>query len=436
MAENLEKEELLKQVTTTRKALPMNRISDRYSWLKVSGLTADIGACGYYRVVNPLHLLMQHGATVDYSSVQNIADLAHSDVIVAPRQCSMEVYDNLRRLQFDGKSVFYELDDDLHSVLKSSPASSVYYKGSESLIAVEKFISSSHGLTVTTPELARAYSRFNMNYAIIENYIDFSLRNWNVEVMWDGDNPVFRPLSIDRPKEWGDSIVLTWAGGATHMDDLISAFPHIKRILEKYPNTMFAYYGAWELFEIANQNVKIPLDRVFKVEPRHFLDYPDGLRGDIGLAPITPCQFNLCKSALKITEYMAGGMAVVASNVGPYARFNRQYPDTVNLVGNGRGMYSTWIDAVGNLVENPDKLTERKIQGRKLALERYSLERNFHLWPMAWQAMYKRASQGLLGPPDKPFFPSPVTFGNVGRNDQCPCGSGNKYKNCCLGAFG
>lgn len=22
---------------------------------------------------------------------------------------------------------------------------------------------------------------------------------------------------------------------------------------------------------------------------------------------------------------------------------------------------------------------------------------------------------------------------NIGRNDACPCGSGNKYKNCCLG---
>jgi len=436
MAENLEKEELLKQVTTTRKALPMNRVSTRYSWLNVAGLTADIGACGYYRVVNPIHLLMQHGATVDYSSVQNITGLTNSDVIVAPRQCSTEVYDNLRRLQFEGKKVYYELDDDLHNVLRTSPAYSVYYRNSESLLAVEKFISSSHGLTVTTPELARAYARFNTNISIIENYIDFSLRNWNIDVDWNGETPVFKPLHIDRPKEWGDSIVLTWAGGATHMEDLIGVFPHIKRILEMYPKTMFAYYGAWELFEAANERAKIPLDRVFKITPRHFLDYPDGLRGDIGLAPIVPCQFNICKSALKITEYMAAGMAVVASNVGPYARFNRLYPDTVNLVGNGRNMHSTWVDAVGELVSNPDKLLERKVKGRQLALSRFSLENNFHLWPIAWNSMFEKAAKGLLGPPDVPFKFNPVTFGNVGRNDTCPCGSGLKYKACCLGAFG
>jgi uncharacterized protein YecA (UPF0149 family) len=25
-----------------------------------------------------------------------------------------------------------------------------------------------------------------------------------------------------------------------------------------------------------------------------------------------------------------------------------------------------------------------------------------------------------------------VDFSNVGRNDKCPCGSGKKYKNCCM----
>ena len=42
-----------------------------------------------------------------------------------------------------------------------------------------------------------------------------------------------------------------------------------------------------------------------------------------------------------------------------------------------------------------------------------------------------------LGPsskslPPKPFPPPPNPFPNVGRNDLCPCGSGKKYKVCCL----
>ena len=25
-----------------------------------------------------------------------------------------------------------------------------------------------------------------------------------------------------------------------------------------------------------------------------------------------------------------------------------------------------------------------------------------------------------------------IDYSNVGRNDKCPCGSGKKYKNCCM----
>jgi uncharacterized protein len=38
-----------------------------------------------------------------------------------------------------------------------------------------------------------------------------------------------------------------------------------------------------------------------------------------------------------------------------------------------------------------------------------------------------RMSQSLARQPDRPA----PTFGKVGRNDPCPCGSGKKYKKCC-----
>ncbi len=34
----------------------------------------------------------------------------------------------------------------------------------------------------------------------------------------------------------------------------------------------------------------------------------------------------------------------------------------------------------------------------------------------------------------EPFRPGPVRAPRVGRNDPCPCGSGRKYKRCCLGS--
>ena len=36
----------------------------------------------------------------------------------------------------------------------------------------------------------------------------------------------------------------------------------------------------------------------------------------------------------------------------------------------------------------------------------------------------------LRGIEKKPQKTSPAIWGKVGRNSQCPCGSGKKYKNC------
>lgn len=50
----------------------------------------------------------------------------------------------------------------------------------------------------------------------------------------------------------------------------------------------------------------------------------------------------------------------------------------------------------------------------------------------------ERIRKGLPGADDEPLPPPPETIkkdkkGETGRNDPCPCGSGKKYKQCCLG---
>lgn len=428
----------LERVLYTDRSHPMQRVGNRYAGMKVVGLTADVGACGYYRVINPLHMLYQHGADVDYSSVQNIQNLVEADLIVAPRQNSEEVYENLRRLQWEGKRVFYEIDDNLHTVLPTSPAYQIYHPGAKVLDWVGRFMQGMHGVTTTTPEIARAYSRYNTNIAVIENFIDYSYRDWGVDVVWSMGQPLFKPRPLVRPKEFEGYITIAWQGGSTHLPDLKVLLPSIKTVLEKYPKTMFVFYGAWNLFDAANQEVGIPEDRVFKVEPRHFMDHPEALRGfDIGLAPLFPCEFNVSKSSLKILEGIATGQAMVASNVGPYARFEKRHPGSVLLVGNGARCHATWVEAISRLVEDEQLRRDMQESGRRLAVDRYSLERNFHLWPLAWGALSERAMRGEAGPPEKQRpLKEYLTFGTAGRNDPCPCGSGVKLKKCCAGAWG
>ena len=426
--------DLMKSLSETEKTLPTQRVSNKYAGLNVIGLVADNGACGHYRVINPLHMLWMHGANAKYSSSNTISDFLNADIIIAPRQHSQETYELIRLLQWEKKFVIFEIDDDLHTVLPTSPAYQAYSPGCENLKWLERFMSNCQGMTVTTDELKRTYNRFNKNIESVGNFIDFSFRDWKVDVSWQNGLPIFEAREITKPEHWKDKVVIMWQGGSSHLTDLEQMMRPVAQILEKYPNTLFAYYGAPDLFEFLNQNKIIPEGRYELIKPRHFLDHPAGLAGvDIGLAPIHSCAFNLSKSPLKILEGMAVGQAMIASNVAPYSRFARKHPDLVTIVGEGEGNARTWFEAMEKLVVDSDLRESRRIEGRKLAITEYSLEANFHQWPAAWEKMVIRAGKGDVGPDTKSLG---KVWKTLDRNDPCICGSGKKYKRCCVNSHG
>ena len=431
-----EKKAEIERISTSKAQLNNDVVSDRFKNLNAIGLVADSGACGYYRVINPLHLLKRLGANVRYEHTVKLGDFREADVILAPRQFNPDAYEMLRMLQWEGKKIIFEIDDDLHHVLPSSPAYTVFHPGAQSLEFLEKGLSNAHGVTVTTQELKQVYSRFNSNIEVVPNFIDFSQRDWNVDVTWKGGYPVFEPKPIVKPEKWKGKTVILWSGGSSHKTDLDLLFKDIGQILKNYPETLFAYYGAKELFDASNKPGHIPADRVEFLETRHFIDHPQGLFGaDIGLAPIQGCEFNIHKSCLKVIEGFSAGMAMVASCVGPYARLYSEYPESFLMVGQSDACYADWYSAIEELVKDENLRNSLQVQGRKLAIEKFSLENNIDLWPKAWGQLITNAEKGLLGPDDKQVY-KPI-YGLVGRNNPCPCGSGLRYKNCsCFGAWG
>jgi len=249
---------------------------------------------------------------------------------------------------------------------------------------------------------------------------------------------VLTPLPLNRPAEWEGKIVLAWSGGTTHKEDLEQVGPAIRHILRDNPQVIFAFYGSWDMYQWILSTFSIPVDRTSYVKARHFMDYPSGLHGfDISLAPIACNQFNLCKSYLRIEEYLAVGSACVASNVGPYARWEAKHPDSVVLVGQGSKCVSTWLQAIQQLVDDEPRRKQMQEAGRRLIMEEYSLEKNVYRWPLAWAAIADQRTAGLLGPDpvkrDKTWYKA---YGQAGRNDPCPCGSSLKYKECHIGAWG
>lgn len=778
-------------IKTSKRQLPNIKVSDALKGIRVLGVVADNSACGYYRIINPLHMLRTYGAVADYSSDKGLAEFWNYDVIILPRQHNKEVLEAARFAAWEGKIVIYEIDDDLHHVLPSSPAYFSYHPGAPELKQIPEFISACHGFTTTTPEIARWYYQHNQNVAICENYIDFSFRDWNVNVQWDSGHPIIKPLPPRRIPGTEGKIVIGWSGGScyddqtevltefrgfqlfknldrgekvatlnrvtgcleyqqpteyfdmpfdgmlhivetgdinfavtpnhwmyvsqahnltkkklsfstvqaenlsrsnyhvkrdaswggqereyfllpsikegrhgkilpekripmnqwlrflgfwvaegytskklkhvgivqtkdnglldemeallrgwgfhprrskagtelrifskqlwsylsplgesisksfpsevlqlsgeqirialnafiegdgtvdglcygktrawtsspvladqlvemalktgwaanvsnrgqrrsqiqgrevrptrdnfeirfarcepkhhrlqplirakdhkrvpykgniycvtvpnhllyvrrkgksfwcgnTHQEDLLQIGKALYKALTNRDDTLLAMYCSVDAMLSLKNKFNLPEDKIIHIPARHFLDHPGGMHGiDIGLAPLVNCQFNLAKSHLKVLEGMAANTAMIASNVGPYARLWRRHPGSFDLVGKADHCQRTWDDAILSLIEDPDRLREQKIRGRQLAISNYSLERNVYAWPNAWKAIAERTSKGIIGPPTE-VHPSRMyeTFGRVDRSEACPCGSGQEYSKCCVEAWG
>ena len=422
----------LSDMATHLTQLPTDKISNQYEGIKALGLLSDTAACGHYRLINIFSTLKRHGANVEWTPSQDFHKLLQYDLIIAPRQHDVDTYEMLRALQWEGKTVIYEIDDDLFTVRPTNPAYNVYHPGAESLVYVEKFLRNSNGVTVTTPELAHTYSKFNSNISVLPNYIDFSIRNWACDVEWVDGQPIFNVKRIKKAPEFEDKIVIGWAGGVSHLEDLKQIIKPLQTVLNKYDNVVFAFYGDINLFNATDPSGMIDRSKVIHVKPRHFLDFPEGLFGvDIGLCPILGCEFNLSKSCLKPLEMMAAGQAVIASNVGPYSRLAKTHPGLIQLVGNSEGT-TTWENAMSYLIENTELRQDLQLEGRRVAVSHYSLETNFHHWPNHWNQLAMNSQKGLTAPAQniKPLW------GNVERNSPCPCGSQKKYKRCCVTSHG
>lgn len=427
------------RLSTPTRSLPTNVVSNTFAGLSVIGLVADNSACGYYRVINPLHLLGMHGASVYYSTRHSPDKMYQYDIIIAPRQHNPDIYELLRRAVWDGKKVIYEIDDDLDSVLPTSPAYLTYYPGSRELEMIPKFIRNSYGLTTTTPEIARWYYRHNVNVRVVENFIDYSLRDWGADVEFNVDgSPTIKLRQLTKPDNWQDKIVVMYSLGSTHQSDITLIGQAMKHLLEKNPKLHLALYCGVDVFFDFVEAYDLPRNQVELVLARHFLDHPTGLVGaDISLAPLLPCQFNLAKSHLKFLEGGAVGSVPIGSHVGPYARLSKRHPGFFFTVGPG-GNFENWVEAVQFFVDRPGLLEERKAAVRRLVADYYSMEANIHRWPQAWSSIIASAVEGYVGPPEKKLPKTAyVSFGAFAEDDPCPCGETDRtYGECCFPAWG
>lgn len=252
-----------------------------YKDLRIVGLAADDSACGHYRMVNPLTYLNSLGARCEWYNYSRPDMVEWADIVITQRSYDRVLQtDVLNRLGKMGKTIVYEIDDNLHCVDPDSHAFGVFHPGSPELTAAGRNMADCDGMTVSTLELAGMYQSMNPNIRYVPNAIDFEMRDW--EYVPPEKDPRFIYLGI--------------SGGLTHTPDWKDFDAVVKPLLDKYKNVKLALYTGKQMVDFLMNRWQLDMDRVEIVPPQSFHDYPKNLGWfDIGLGPLKNIRFNSAK---------------------------------------------------------------------------------------------------------------------------------------------
>jgi glycosyltransferase involved in cell wall biosynthesis len=393
---------------------PLTSITAPFSDLKVLGLQADEAACGHYRVRFPLEYLKRGGAEVEIRSDLNQTLLGKYDIILAQRQHDPNILDLLLQAKWMGKTIIYEIDDNVHRIHPTSCVFGVYKPGSETLHSIAKFMRNCDGLFTTSAVLGSQYAEYNQRVWVINNYIDYGYRDWETP--------------ITRDERLKDKVVIGWAGSITHQDDYAPLQGVLAKVLNKYDNVAFALVSAYMTMDIFVKELGLPEEKVVRLEPCDFPEFPKlPAQFDIGLVPLIDTGFNRAKSWLKPLEYGARGVPYIASALAPYISLHQET--------NGVGGYlcntpQEWESALCRLVEDEAERKQRSAAILDTVRTHYSMEANAWRWAQAMREcrdmkIYQPQAERKIVVQEKP-----------GRNEPCPCGSGKKYKKCHEGSWG
>lgn len=335
---------------------------------KILFISRDNSGCGFYRCTQPASFLKRAGHA-DARAVLSTAtpeELLESDLVVIQAMGSVEIRNISKFCIKNNIPYVVEIDDFLHHVspnnLGGYPAwnpSTLY------LHRTTEIMKSGLGLIVSTPWLAREYHPYHPSVFVFPNYLDKD--KWT--------NPIVKKLD--------GKIRIGWAGGNAHTDDLRMISRVIEKIVKEFKGkVVFETFGMTKqeligVFQMEEFSEICP-SCGYEGQKHHYAgeiqeNYPLALASkgwDIALAPVISNSFGNAKSDLKIKEYAASGMAIVASRVDPYLESAKNgaqiaFADT----------FDEWYNEIRLLIKNKQK-RESIVKANKEWVEQYWIQDN------------------------------------------------------------
>lgn len=289
---------------------------------------SDKNGCGFYRTFFPFRYL-----STKYQKTYNVSEMTafnfdfnyiritdhirfQRQVTIAQTKIISFIKEHIKKFNFYTK-ISYDLDDLVHEILPSNVPAYQFYTPirKNNLIYILKEI-----CDFVTYSTAFLKDYYESKFGIKNGYI---IKNFLPKYLWG--------LCGKREKRFKDPDKkprILWSGSSSHIGrggDLEFLFPLIKKTKDEFK---------WVFFGPVPSEVA---DIVEKHEWVSVYEYPqklDSIDADIAIAPIADNIFNMAKSDLKILEYSAVNLPVIASSIGNGKGPYDLYPTKIKLVEN------------------------------------------------------------------------------------------------------
>ncbi len=375
--------------------------------MRILGIERDNSACNHYRILQPLYKLHENGMAqiltlkegAELGTDFAMQKMIESDIILVHRPASEEWFKFIKAARKAGKVIVCDYDDD---PFNTSPLNPYYqYIGTEEVefcwpdgkremlwsknpmehggryINIEQNIrrrdlfrasfQKADMVSTTTDILAEKLKTINPNTIVLPNVVDFE-----------------QYPEVQHVKK---EVRIGWQGGSSHYEDLYIVADAIKRILKKYDNTKFVFWGDLRMYGLFRD---VPIERIECHQWVGHTVYPYKLACmnlDIGICPLLENEFNRNKSAIKYFEYSVMKAATIASDMPPYSPVITDGKDGL-LVKEDQ-----WFKALEELVLNKEKRDRLASSAFENVHENHNANSKAHLWLNAYE---KILNKGLV----------------------------------------
>jgi GT2 family glycosyltransferase/glycosyltransferase involved in cell wall biosynthesis/2-polyprenyl-3-methyl-5-hydroxy-6-metoxy-1,4-benzoquinol methylase len=291
-----------------------------------------VSPCGAIRLVQPFDLL---GTMVDDFLIEQVDTRAvfnrTADILVCQRHAFGTLADVDRLIEHCRKykmCLVYDLDDDLVNIPENHPEATYLQ---QLVPIVVRLLKAADKIWVSTPELAGHIATFRSDANVIPNALDD--RIWKARIREPSD----------------EKINIVYMGTATHDEELEFLAPIASKLRHRYGRKV-----QFEVVGVTSRSLPREFKRKIPDTDTAIISYPGFVqwfarqRWDIAVSPLVEGPFNQCKSAVKLMDYAALGLPIIASEHPEYeTAFGRQ--NGVVLLKND---IDIWLKNLTQLIDN------------------------------------------------------------------------------------